>query len=476
MNKCVLLFLVFALGVRAPADELDTLIYKLRGIAPPPEAPAPATAVLPAPAPPPEVPAPAPLVAPETTPQPEVPAPAPAVAPETTPAPEPEPPTVPTPAPPPDAAPTPETAPTPKAAPTPGTAPVPAPVPDLVATPGNEFVYPAGSQPVRQADRTLQITTPEGVATTHPAGSRAFRLPDGTLNVFVPAAAASSPASAAPAAPVALAPALAARPSGSASLAAPPSAAPQVPRPAAPAAITPPERPAVQTSVVPGASLDRGGMGESIKGLALDDAKNDGLYFTVRGLAASMSASVDGRMGGDSLDSFVGGSLAFGRRFNDRFSVEVEGGGATASEGEDSATTAMGFVNVLYSVPVSKRTSLFAGGGAGVLYYKEEFEYMDYYTDYYYTTRYYYSWYGYYPVRTRHSYRQYYMADGTGEAILPAFNATAGLSFSLSRSLSLDVAFRYITTLEGEYKSDEIGDSDVRIDFVGGYAGVSLSF
>ena len=89
MNKCVLLFLVFALGVRAPADELDTLIYKLRGIAPPPEAPAPATAVLPAPAPPPEVPAPAPLVAPETTPQPEVPAPAPAVAPETTPAPEP---------------------------------------------------------------------------------------------------------------------------------------------------------------------------------------------------------------------------------------------------------------------------------------------------------------------------------------------------------------------------------------------------
>ena len=37
-------------------------------------------------------------------------------------------------------------------------------------------------------------------------------------------------------------------------------------------------------------------------------------------------------------------------------------------------------------------------------------------------------------------------------------------------------AFRYITTLEGEYKSDEIGDSDVRIDFVGGYAGVSLSF
>ena len=311
MNKCVLLFLVFALGVRAPADELDTLIYKLRGIAPPPEAPAPATAVLPAPAPPPEVPAPAPLVAPETTPQPEVPAPAPAVAPETTPAPEPEPPTVPTPAPPPDAAPTPETAPTPKAAPTPGTAPVPAPVPDLVATPGNEFVYPAGSQPVRQADRTLQITTPEGVATTHPAGSRA--------------------------------------------------------------------------------SLDRGGMGESIKGLALDDAKNDGLYFTVRGLAASMSASVDGRMGGDSLDSFVGGSLAFGRRFNDRFSVEVEGGGATASEGEDSATTAMGFVNVLYSVPVSKRTSLFAGGGAGVLYYKEEFEYMDYYTDYYYTTRYYYS-------------------------------------------------------------------------------------
>ncbi len=348
--------------------------------------------------------------------------------------------------------------------------------PKLPVASANTFAYPAGSQAIRHADRTLQITSPEGVATSHPAGSRAFRLADGSLNVVVPAVPAPRPAPVAPAAPAALAPALAARPSGSASLAAPPSAAPQVPRPAAPAAITPPERPAVQTSVVPGASLDRGGMGESIKGLALDDAKNDGLYFTVRGLAASMSASVDGRMGGDSLDSFVGGSLAFGRRFNDRFSVEVEGGGATASEGEDSATTAMGFVNVLYSVPVSKRTSLFAGGGAGVLYYKEEFEYTDYYTDYYYTTRYYYSWYGYYPVRTRHSYRQYYTADGTGEAILPAFNATAGLSFSLSRSLSLDVAFRYITTLEGEYKSDEIGDADVQLDFVGGYAGLSLYF
>lgn len=424
MNKCVLLFLVFALGIRAPADELDTLIYKLRGIAPPPEAPAPATAVLPAPAPPPEVPAPAPLVAPETTPQPEVPAPAPAVAPETTPAPEPEPPTVPTPAPPPDAAPTPETAPTPKAAPTPGTAPVPAPVPDLVATPGNEFVYPAGSQPVRQADRTLQITTPEGVATTHPAGSRAFRLPDGTLKVIVPEATPDAKST------------------------------------------TPP-----QTTITT-APLDR-----PVIGIEARNASDLKFYIALRGLGASMTAKVDGETREDgSLESFAGVSFAFGKILSEKLRLEVELAGAGASDGEDTATIAMGFANLIFTAPLTESLSFFLGGGAGLLYYKDEFEYTDYYTDYYYTTHYYYSWYGYYPVQTRHSYRRPYTDEGSGEATLPALNAMAGLSLTLSRSASLDVAFRYITTLEGEYKSDEIGDADVQLSFVGGYAGLSLYF
>ena len=82
--------------------------------------------------------------------------------------------------------------------------------PKLPVASANTFAYPAGSQAIRHADRTLQITSPEGVATTYPAGSRAFRLPDGSLNVVVPGAFAPSPAPVAPAAPVALAPALAA--------------------------------------------------------------------------------------------------------------------------------------------------------------------------------------------------------------------------------------------------------------------------
>ena len=126
--------------------------------------------------------------------------------------------------------------------------------PKLPVASANTFAYPAGSQPIRHPDRTLQITSPDGVVTTHPAGSRAFLLKDGSLNVVVPAAAAA----AAPAAPSALAPALAARPS-SAALASMP--APQVPRIAAPAAIAQPQSSAAQTSIVPGASLDRGGLG-----------------------------------------------------------------------------------------------------------------------------------------------------------------------------------------------------------------------
>ena len=131
--------------------------------------------------------------------------------------------------------------------------------PKLPVASANTFAYPAGSQAIRHADRTLQITSPDGVVTTHPAGSRAFLLKDGSLNVVVPAAAAA----AAPAAPSALAPALAARPSSAAlaSMPAPPSAAPQVPRIAAPAAIAQPQSSAAQTSIVPGASLDRGGLG-----------------------------------------------------------------------------------------------------------------------------------------------------------------------------------------------------------------------
>lgn len=151
--------------------------------------------------------------------------------------------------------------------------------PKLPVASANTFAYPVGSQAIRHADRTLQITSPEGVATTYPAGSRAFRLRDGSLNVVVPAVPAPSPAPVAPAAPAALAPAPAARPSGSASLAAPSSAAPQVPRPAASAAITSPERPALQTSVVPAASLDRGGMGSGLETVAADGDRFVEVFF-----------------------------------------------------------------------------------------------------------------------------------------------------------------------------------------------------
>lgn len=51
MNKCVSLLLFFVLGIHASADELDTLIYKLRGITPPPEAPSSAPEVVSASAP-----------------------------------------------------------------------------------------------------------------------------------------------------------------------------------------------------------------------------------------------------------------------------------------------------------------------------------------------------------------------------------------------------------------------------------------
>ena len=135
--------------------------------------------------------------------------------------------------------------------------------PKLPVASANTFAYPAGSQPIRHPDRTLQITSPDGVVTTHPAGSRAFLLKNGSLNVVVPAAAAA----AAPAAPSALAPALAARPS-SAALASMP--APQVPRIAAPAAIAQPKPPAAQTSIVPGALPGGGGMGAGLESVAAD--------------------------------------------------------------------------------------------------------------------------------------------------------------------------------------------------------------
>jgi len=135
--------------------------------------------------------------------------------------------------------------------------------PKLPVASANTFAYPAGSQAIRHADRTLQITSPDGVVTTHPAGSRAFLLKDGSLNVVVPAAAAA----AAPAAPSALAPALAARPS-SAALASMP--APQVPRIAAPAAIAQPQSPAPPTRVLPAALPGGGGMGAGLEAVAAD--------------------------------------------------------------------------------------------------------------------------------------------------------------------------------------------------------------
>ena len=379
MNKCVLLFLVFALGIRASADELDTLIYKLRGITPPPDTPAPAIV------------------------------PAPAVAPA--PAPMPEPQAVPTPAPPPDAAPAPEPS------ITPATAPVPVPVSAQVSVSGNELVFPVGSQPIRHADRTLHITDPEGATKRFPAESRAFRLPDGTLKVVVPEATPD---------------------------------AKSTPPPQTTIYTTPQDRPAI--------------------GIEARNASDPKFYIALRGLGASMTAKVDGETIDDgSLDSFAGVSFAFGKLLSEKLRLEVELAGAGASDGEDTATIALGLANLIFTAPITENLSLFLGGGAGLLYYKDEFEY----TEQGYYRSYYYSWYyGYRPYQRRYS----YTAEGSGEASLPALNAMAGLSLALSRSASLDVAVRAITTLEGEYSSDEVGDADVHLNFVGGYAGLSLYF
>ena len=439
MNKCVLLFLVFALGITASADELDTLIYKLRGITPPPEAPAPAPAVVPAPEPQTEATAPAPEPQTEATP------PAPPVAPEPTPAPAPEPPSAPTPAPPP------ETAPAPELAPTPETASNPSPLPEQASVPGNEFVFPAGSQPSRRADRTLEVIVPEGTTRTFSAGSRAFRLPDGTLKVIVSGATAGNTAPAAP--PLA-------RASDS-------TAAVATPAPPENATTRPPsgQPPIIVDVPFKSLSSDRNTLG--IEDGDADDIK---YYIALRGIGASMTAKVNGETVEDSsLDSFAGASLAFGHRLSDTFRMELELAGAGASDGEDTATIALGFVNFLYSAPIGEHLFFLLGGGAGLLYYKEEFEY----TEQGYYSSYYYSWYyGYRSYQRRYS----YTAEGSGEASLPALNAMAGLSLALSRSASLDVALRYITTLEGEYKSDEIGSADAQLDFVGGYVGLSLYF
>ena len=338
--------------------------------------------------------------------------------------------------------------------------------PKVSVASANAFFFPSGSQAFRRPDRTLQITSPEGVTTTFSAGSRAFRLPDGSLNVVAPALASPSAASAlAIAAPSATTPVVQDR------LKMKPG------RATGPEAIPSAELPAVRTDFDNNASFNLKGKDGSFGGLALSEATGKPYYLAGRVLAASLTGEIGDTevVGDDSLDDFAGVSLAFGRRLNDKWSVEIEGAYATASKGGNDATTLQGFVNALYSIPIAERTSLFAGGGTGVLHYKEDFEYRDYYTDYYYTTSYEYSyWYGYRPVRTRHSYRQYYTAEGSGEAFLVAINATAGLSFAITPTISLDVALRYITTLEGDFKSDEVDDADVRIDFICGYAGLRI--
>lgn len=74
--------------------------------------------------------------------------------------------------------------------------------------------------------------------------------------------------------------------------------------------------------------------------------------------------------------------------------MEVEGGGSVASYQDADATVGLGLANFIYTIPISVHAFFFTGGGVGILYYKENFKY----TEYYYTTSYYYTW--YYGIRS----------------------------------------------------------------------------
>lgn len=50
----------------------------------------------------------------------------------------------------------------------------------------DESIVPIGSQPSHSADKLLKVAVPEGETNTFPAESRTFRLQDGTLKVVVP--------------------------------------------------------------------------------------------------------------------------------------------------------------------------------------------------------------------------------------------------------------------------------------------------
>lgn len=173
-----ILAIVLAIATSASADELDTLIYKMRG-GTPPASPRKVIA--------------SPSVAPQnhadlakklrgdSTPHPPAtPAPAPVTPPPALRPPESKlPPTA-----------------RPPAAVTP---PVKTPslasvgkdvalevVPEKLEAEENETIFPAGSKASRCADSRLKIVVPKAGTQLFPAGSRAFRLKDGSLKVLPP--------------------------------------------------------------------------------------------------------------------------------------------------------------------------------------------------------------------------------------------------------------------------------------------------
>jgi len=360
---------------------------------------------------------------------------------------------------------------------------------EVLHTANKTQVFPAGSHASRLKDGTLEIVPAEGVPQVFSVGSRAFRLKDGTLKVVpdesnmhvFPAgsqvfsmkdgsikvmlqddANAVNTAQSSGSEHVAL---------GIMSPVAHPSEALSVPIP--------------KTTPVESVKVDHNGFrNQNESGIRLEDGARDalGYYVSVRGFGAEMNTKGDGgRVRGDDLDAFFGASIAFGHRFNDYLRVEIEGGGAYSSKGDCDATIALGLMNFVYSYSFSENFHLLLGTGAGALYYKEAFKYTEYYYTTSYYTRYYYrySYYGYsygyprtYSYRQQHSYR----ANGSGDVTLPVFNLMAGLSYDFTDALSFDVAFRYMRTPEGDYKSDEVGDADVKLELVGGYVGLTYHF
>ena len=421
MKKFFLISLFLGLGIAASvfADELDALVYKQRGVAPAPES------LVAAPA---EKPRDSAVVTPSASVEkPGVEAISPTPAPAEKPSVE-------------------AVVPTPVPAEKPSDSAIPqVAIPAEPPTSKNEFIFPAGSSPSRSSDNSLVIASPQGESKTFSAGSRAFRLQDGTLKVFVP----ETPT-----------PAVVLQSPNSDSV---------VPLASA-TTISPTPLPTEPGLVSSEAASRRSDATVILASKAIDEGNDTGFYVAMRGMGLSMTPKVDGEKQDDyALDSFVGGSLAFGYRCNDNFRMEIEGLGAGASEEEVSATVAVGFANVIFSIPLGSQASFFVGGGAGVLVFEEDFEY----TEYYYTTSYYYSWYsGYHYYQTEHSYTE----EGSGKATLPALNAMGGFSLNLSQSISLDLAFRYLMTLEGQYTSDEVGDADLQLDFVGGYVGLSFLY